>query len=623
MPEPITTLIGQAAVKSALSLAMKTFFDILKKQAPQGKDSKSVANHKFSADAAAVTRSLNSHQKERLDWCQEINHSGMSKAIPLDSIYISLNVNEHPRGSRLGQAQKSTQAERVFRKKQHTAVIGDLGSGKTTLLKNYAISRWAVNSKSAIIFILIKDLDEDISIIDQICLILNLHFIEDTAIQHGNPAYSSREFQNIRILTLCKLLDSLNVKILADGLDEAPRAVQERTLQELEQLGVGLKSAKIIFSSRPPNLNTSLQKFLVYEIDPLTEPSIQEFVERWFKFHNNEIADQEEFTVSFMRDLKDLPYYDTANRPLILTNLCILFQKYRKLPNDPKVLYSKIINLFLEEWDAERGVNRYTQYSKLEPYNKLQYLANFAYNLMVVSSGYSSFDDRTCELIYQKIREKFDLPLHEFKGVTQDIQSTTGIIIKSSYNEFEFSHKSIFEYLVAEYLVRSGFSAIPFEVLDLCPNECAVAVALSSQPEHWMMGVFVRDGVLAKRDALWARTFCKRLISERIIFVPCDIVAVCTIWLWHCLHRQAGMPEEPEFRKLVENEKVRRALISYFDKYTTGMSSEVGSSNNERISVDHASGSVRIPLVIKDAMVSTTLVADGTGFGKSFGSLLK
>jgi predicted NACHT family NTPase len=57
----------------------------------------------------------------------------------------------------------------------------------------------------------------------------------------------------------------------------------------------------------------------------------------------------------FLVELSKSPYADTAMKPLLLAHLCAIYERIGAIPEQPKVVYRKIVALLLEEWDQERG----------------------------------------------------------------------------------------------------------------------------------------------------------------------------------------------------------------------------------------------------------------------------
>jgi len=87
--------------------------------------------------------------------------------------------------------------------------------------------------------------------------------------------------------------------------------------------------------------------------------------------------------------------------------------------------------------------------------------------------------------VYEKIHQKYDLPKNEAQKVAQDLEEHNGIFVQTGYERYEYSHKSIQEYLAAEYIVK--MPNIPTNLIYNIniANELAIAVTLSSDTNHY------------------------------------------------------------------------------------------------------------------------------------------
>jgi predicted NACHT family NTPase len=187
----------------------------------------------------------------------------------------------------------------------------------------------------------------------------------------------------------------------------------------------------------------------------------------------------------FEAAVANVPYKDLRTRPLTLVNLCIVFEKYGYLPPSPVTIYRKIVQLLLEEWDSERGVRRYSRYADFDAARKLDFLAALSYEMDVIRGSGASFSTSNLQEAYREICDRFHLPPNDAAIVAQEIESHSGLIVRTGIETFEFSHKSLQEYLTAEYISRLRLLPTLGILLRNYPNELAIAVALASDPAEW------------------------------------------------------------------------------------------------------------------------------------------
>ena len=111
------------------------------------------------------------------------------------------------------------------------------------------------------------------------------------------------------------------------------------------------------------------------------------------------------------------------------------------------------------------------------------------------------------------------------------MESHTGLLLEAGHDLFEFSHKSLQEYLTAEFIVRLPSIPDDFSLLLLLPNELAIATAISSRPSEYLAQLTL--GALTGRDARFGfiRAFVSRLLLERPDFERTPRVAAAVLAL--------------------------------------------------------------------------------------------
>ncbi len=285
-------------------------------------------------------------------------------------------------------------------------------------------------------------------------------------------------------------------------------------------LSVKASGVKIIVTTRSGDYNTIMEGFCIIEICPLTPEQIEVIARRWIEDPHD-----------FLNCLKELPYYDIADRPLLLTQLIIIYQKYAFLPEQPSDVYKRIIRLLLEEWDAQRSIKRTTKYSRFDNERKEDFLAELAYHLTYVVQE-KQFSENQLINVYDNIYKKYNLPLNEGRQVAQEIQTHNGIIISGPDNTYEFSHLSIQEYLCASYLIRAPLLLDISKYIELYHAPLAVAVSLSSSPGAWLGNLFLSKGdnkVYKENEII---SFFKRLKIERPFFEDSEILGLAVLHLF-------------------------------------------------------------------------------------------
>jgi hypothetical protein len=175
------------------------------------------------------------------------------------------------------------------------------------------------------------------------------------------------------------------------------------------------------------------------------------------------------------------------------------------------------------------------------------------------------------------------LKLNEATKVVNELETHTGLILKSGHDRFEFSHKSLQEYLAAEFIVK--MPSIPSNMIDLqiMPNELAIATAISSQPSEYLTELVAHHFSRIKTSFQFTRSFVNRLLLENPDFEETSRVGFALLALYSQYLRAVIHSTEQrslfvmdrlgeEFEQLAKNIKQRvslEELDEFFDQVET------------------------------------------------------
>ena len=119
-----------------------------------------------------------------------------------------------------------------------------------------------------------------------------------------------------------------------------------------------------------------LENTNVYEISELTTNQVKEFAEKWFE---NSVLSQE-----FLNELyAKMPYEDFYTRPLLLTQVALIYTRTNEIPSKPKMIYQRIVELVLKEWNEKQGLKRKSKYASFTVERKREFLSAMAFNLTI------------------------------------------------------------------------------------------------------------------------------------------------------------------------------------------------------------------------------------------------
>jgi predicted NACHT family NTPase len=481
--------------------------------------------------ATDLTKALGRHFDLIDRWSNTVKFKDMNQPRALFDTFVELNLSAFPKREsvdtlhidQISLLQLSTRDE-------HIVLLGDVGAGKTTSLKRlvlYNLDLYRQDPALSPIPLLVelRDLRASQTICERVLAELDVQLAWSSTGSHSAEDVEAR--QALARTTAVEILSRMRFRVFLDGLDEMPAASRALMLHDLRELMARMSGSSLFITCRSGDYEVDLDQTKVFELRPLTEGQIDEFAKKWLQDRRR--AD------TFLRKLKDSPYADTAVRPLALAHLCVLFERNGDIPDKPKTAYRKIVQLLLEDWDKQHSVSRPSAYASFGPDRKQEFLERLAFEIRDVR-----FSHRELRDAYSRICDDFSLPRREAEKVAKEIESHTGLLVKTNSETYEFAHRSLHEYLCAEYIVGYPDFANAIGGFETFPSEYAIAVALSRAPSRLMATVLFRC-CLAGVDLASLDTFVRRIRAERPDFGADSVLGCALLLLDHSL--EEGIPE--------------------------------------------------------------------------------
>lgn len=480
----------------------------------------------LSVSREAIEESINLHCKAVNNWSKEVLFSDLVKAKGTSNIFIDLNLFVYPRRLRIRTSQQidTIPLRSIFDSGNHFILLGQPGAGKTTSMK-YFCQRlfrdedFLGDRFSLPIVIRLHDLNNADSstgstlIIEQIFNTLGLKIqfpekpIRSVTSNRLMESLSASQMKSIKQKLVVSFLDQLQVLLILDGFDEIVLlSDREQVIEEIRALVSHLDNSALIVTSRTGDFVYSIDNSKEYELCALNEKQILIFATKWLG-SAEQVSD-------FMAQVNESPFADTAIRPLTLAHLCAIYEREEKIPDKPKTMYRKIINLLLDEWDRQRSVKRVSRYKRFEPDRKFEFLCHLAF-LLTAWLQKTSFSDQDLVQIYSKIHNEYGLTINQAQQVISEIETQNGLLLKSGYESFEFAHKSLQEYLTAEYLVKLPIIPTYIHTLTRLPNELAIAVVISSRPGLYFSELINNRFLGQDLSREFLKAFLSRLLLEK------------------------------------------------------------------------------------------------------------
>ena len=413
---------------------------------------------------------LKSHIAEVKRWSEKISFMDLRGSKSLHNMYVELDTYLMPLRTHFDDCARYSVKPlqtAVFGSKRHSIVLGQPGSGKTTSMKKLCTLFFDNTEFKKYNFPIVvnlrdlKDEDGDISIQKQINQIFEFEISTNQTTKKVLNENSNNEWINdleelIEKKIFVTILNNLKALIILEGFDEIPTSRQkEFALKEIRYLAKKLQNSKIIITCRTGEFNYDIDECETFEISALSEDQISLFVNKWI--------DDKKRVSKFLEDMKKSPFWGTAIKPLSLAHLCAIYERIGSIPDRPKTVYRKVVGLLIEEWDEQRSINRPSNYSNFEPDRKFEFLTHLSFCLTMIGRT-TVFSKSQLVQAYLKICGNFGLPKSQSAKVANEIESHTGLFVQTGFEKYEFAHKSLQEYLTAEYIVK-----LPsLEVIDDC-----------------------------------------------------------------------------------------------------------------------------------------------------------
>lgn len=387
-----------------------------------------------------------------------VNYSNNDSFIKIKNDIISSTIETQLVSSEGNQISE----EEILLSKKSSLILGAPGVGKTVFIKRL-ISRIIGENLNFDILLLLRGQEiTNNSIIKSIRAVLNLH-------------------DEIKESELIDILLNNKTIIFIDGIDEIYQAEIESILLQVESMIRNQRNLKVILTSRIATIARDIGGIDTYQIQSPTSERILKFIK---SFNLGE---------RFISELNQSGYQELASSPLILSQLIRIFEAHGSLPYNRKTLYRYIIFLYLEEWDVMRSIRRVSKFRSFDNDLKFDFLTVLAYKTTIEYSSYLFEKSKLIKIIKSFIQE-FRLSESDIVDIIEYLVESTGLLIQNGVNTYSFLHRSIQEYLAANYLIR--LPSLPMKYFQENPDIYAIATTLSSQPS--LFKEFIMNSIESK-----------------------------------------------------------------------------------------------------------------------------
>lgn len=275
------------------------------------------------------------------------------------------------------------------------------------------------------------------------------------------------EFETCQFPAAAVLVESAleqgKLLVLFDGLDEVPSDNLNQVLEKIQDFVdrytppvEGDESQnRFVASCRIAAYSNSTLRFTDVTIAEFDDTQIESFIRRWFNSSEDEAL---EIADEYIERLNEEDYEATkelARTPLLLTFLCLVYDREQALPSQRSTLYGRALNIILNEWSAQKRIKRSAIYKGFHPDLKKKMLAEIAYKSFSEDRLFFS-KDSIKEHISKFLSKMLEAPENlNSEAVLAAIEVQQGILVERTTDFYSFSHLTLQEYLTALYIVRN------------------------------------------------------------------------------------------------------------------------------------------------------------------------
>ena len=385
---------------------------------------------------------------------------GMPKGVSLESVYTPVRFldelsirqfesletleevyrDNETRKLQIGKCQ-SQDGITVANETQYLMVLGNPGAGKSTFLRRMGLEALKGNAgrfKHNCIPVMLELKQFNTSTIDLVGAIAEefTHF--------GFPP--SRDFA-IKALEQGKLL------VLLDGLDEVPKGFSTTVMDAIDNLVTHYEQNRFIASCRIAAYRSNFKhNFQVIELADFDDKQIKQFITNWFSSELDKQTKTAEKCWETLNQENNKAAKELAQTPLLLTFLCLVYNRKQSFPPTRSRLYNKALDILLEEWAAEKRIQQEEIYQGLNTDLEKVMLAEIAYEGFAQDQLFFQ-KQQLVDHIKDFLADTVDNPKYlDGQKILKAIAAQQGILVERAEDIYSFSHLTLQEYLTAQYI---------------------------------------------------------------------------------------------------------------------------------------------------------------------------
>jgi predicted NACHT family NTPase len=248
--------------------------------------------------------------------------------------------------------------------------------------------------------------------------------------------------------------------VLLDGLDEVPTHNLNRVIEHIKDFVDAHDNNAFIASCRiaayRDSQSSGFQRFTDVTLAEFDDDQIEQFIRRWFRSEQDLEAGTADRYWELLQRNEHKATKELAQTPLLLTFLCLVYDRQQIIPVQRSILYGDALDILLSEWAAQKRLEQDPIYEGFHPNLEKVLLAQIAYDSFEQDQLFFLEDDIT-RRIGEFLADTLDAPKYlDGAAVLQAIERQQGILAERAANIYSFSHLTLQEYLTAFHVKEEG-----------------------------------------------------------------------------------------------------------------------------------------------------------------------
>ena len=247
--------------------------------------------------------------------------------------------------------------------------------------------------------------------------------------------------------------------VLLDGLDEVPIRNLNTVIEHIRHFVDAYSRNSFVASCRIAAYRSSqgayFPRFTDVTLAEFDDEQIEQFIRCWFRSELDQQAGTAENYWELLKKHENQAAKELAQTPLLLTFLCLVYDRQQMLPTQRSTLYGKALDILLSEWSMQKRLEHNPIYEGFHPNLEKVLLAQIAYDSFEQDQLFFLKDD-IVNYIGEFLTDMLDAPKHlNGAAVLGAIERQQGILVERATDIYSFSHLTLQEYLTAFHIVEN------------------------------------------------------------------------------------------------------------------------------------------------------------------------